>query len=390
MTNYYQILGIGRHADSTQIRAAYKRLAMAYHPDHNPGNPEAEELFKRVNEAYHVLSDSLKKSRYDEQMFPQYHATPEAERVRRQRVVYTPGKRGSYYKIDKEYFRHQGLSVLIYIVLAGFCFALMNSIQYFVELRRSRTYRDNTLELKQAGSLFGAGKFDDAFARVNALTLKAPLELRIHSTLDSLMIALRTKADFKFKEEDYSTATAYYLVIKKHENPVSLETMRKISIGQYYLGNYKESLDAMTFLYERHPDNAELVYSMAVLNLEKMNNATEALKYFDKAKTILINKLSDNTSLAAITKISPSDELFSDVLIGRAEANIALGKFKDAISDCNSAIETNPAAGSAYKFRAMANSKLGKTETLCSDISKAVKLGIVDTAAQELQRQFCR
>ncbi|MEO5979524.1 MAG: DnaJ domain-containing protein, partial [Chryseolinea sp.] len=322
MTNYYQILGIGRHADSTQIRTAYKRLAMAYHPDLNH-NPEAEELFKVVNEAYRTLSDSLKKARYDEQMFPQHHPRVEAERLRRQGVVYTHRTKKDYYKIDKQYFRHQALSILAFIVLAGCCFALMNGIQYFVEQRQLRSYHENSFELKQAGSLFGAGKFDDAFTRVRALTLKAPLEVRVHYTFDSLMITLRKKANLKFEEKDYATSMAYYMVIKKHENPVDPETMRKISIGQYYLGNYRESLEAMNFLYETYPDNAELVYSMAVLNLEKLKNPSEALKYFNISKSILMRKLSGQASLMAVSETAPTAELLSDVLIGSAEANIS-------------------------------------------------------------------
>ena len=80
MTNYYEILGIDVNAASGQIRAAYKRLAMEHHPDRNPGNVQAEEVFKLVNEAYHTLSDPLKKSRYDALLFPRHTPTPEEQR----------------------------------------------------------------------------------------------------------------------------------------------------------------------------------------------------------------------------------------------------------------------------------------------------------------------
>ena len=78
MGTFYQILGIDHSASSAQIRAAYKKKAMLYHPDHNPGSREAEEMFKAVNEAYHVLADPLKKARYDSQFYvPISYATPE-------------------------------------------------------------------------------------------------------------------------------------------------------------------------------------------------------------------------------------------------------------------------------------------------------------------------
>ena len=65
MNDYYEILEIGRNASAIEIRAAYKRQAMLYHPDRNSGDKEAEEKFKLINEAYHILSDPLKKFRYD-------------------------------------------------------------------------------------------------------------------------------------------------------------------------------------------------------------------------------------------------------------------------------------------------------------------------------------
>lgn len=65
MTNYYAILGLPMYAQREAVRAAFKKLAFQFHPDRNPGNPEAEERFKAINEAYHVLYDPVKKDRYD-------------------------------------------------------------------------------------------------------------------------------------------------------------------------------------------------------------------------------------------------------------------------------------------------------------------------------------
>lgn len=65
MSDYYQLLGVSREAGSEEIKKAYRKLALEYHPDRNQGSKEAEERFKEVTEAYEVLRDSEKRAMYD-------------------------------------------------------------------------------------------------------------------------------------------------------------------------------------------------------------------------------------------------------------------------------------------------------------------------------------
>lgn len=64
--DYYEVLGISKNADATEIKKAYRKLALKYHPDKNPGDKEAEEKFKEAAEAYDVLSNDDKRRRYDQ------------------------------------------------------------------------------------------------------------------------------------------------------------------------------------------------------------------------------------------------------------------------------------------------------------------------------------
>ena len=64
--DYYEGLGVNRDASDEEIKKAYRKLAMKHHPDRNPDNPKAEDLFKEAKEAYETLSDDQKRAAYDQ------------------------------------------------------------------------------------------------------------------------------------------------------------------------------------------------------------------------------------------------------------------------------------------------------------------------------------
>ncbi len=67
--DYYEVLGLSKGASESEIKSAFRKMALKYHPDRNPGDKEAEEKFKEVNEAYGILSDPEKKAKYDQFVF---------------------------------------------------------------------------------------------------------------------------------------------------------------------------------------------------------------------------------------------------------------------------------------------------------------------------------
>ncbi|NPV55554.1 MAG: DnaJ domain-containing protein [Anaerolineae bacterium] len=119
--DYYKILGVSRGASSDEIKKAYRKLAMQYHPDRNPGNKTAEDKFKEINEANEVLSDPKKRARYDQlgESYNRYQQTGGAPGGFNWKEWYTPGNSG---RVDADAFGDifgQGFSEFFYSVFGG-------------------------------------------------------------------------------------------------------------------------------------------------------------------------------------------------------------------------------------------------------------------------------
>ncbi len=93
--NYYDILEVGEHASDEEIKKAYRTKALKYHPDTNAGNTAAEEMFKKINEAYSVLSDEGKRASYDMSL----HGDPNAA-FNNQPYTNNPFNNGNAYQYD--------------------------------------------------------------------------------------------------------------------------------------------------------------------------------------------------------------------------------------------------------------------------------------------------
>ena len=392
MQDYYEALGVNRTASQTQIKIAFKKMAMRYHPDRNPGNKQAEETFKFLNEAYHALSDPVKRSRYDARFHIITEEINEAywQDIRRQRYQQWREKRDSYYRLDKNYFKIQGLAFLVFLLIAGFCFAVINTAHYYVRQQQMEKWRANSLQLKQVNGLFGMGKFHDAFTMINSMEARDPLDFRFGFVRDSLVAALRQRADEEFKKKDFRSAVSHYIVLKNYEHPIRYETLENMSMCQYYLGNFRESLEALKHLHNQQPGNLGLVYKIALINLEKLDNPQEALQYFTMGKKLFKENLSRVYGNAFQVVMNPQDvpDIYYSIFRGRALSNMKVGNHAEAITDSNWAIFLRPDNSEGYYLRAVANINANAFGVACDDIYKARQLGSKE--ASSLERKYCR
>lgn len=381
MINYYAILDIDQDASSTELRAAYKRQAMVYHPDRNAGDKDAEEQFKLVNEAYHVLSDPLKKAKYDAGLDPYSpnHFSDEYWREVKKRRYYAYRRAQTYtYRVDRDYYQVQALAFLVFILLSGLCFTIIHTVNYFIDLRQANHWRENSQHLKQVNALFDAGQFNEAFTLIKGLKQNEPLEFRFTFAQDSLLSELRVRAEHEFNTKNFEEASYYYSILGKEENPVRMETLQKIASCKYYLGEFGESLHALKQLLNQQPWNLDLLYQIATINMDNLGDKKEALNYLTMGKKLFKKNLSEVYGSAFEVVMDPTDvpDIYYYIFIARAKVNMDLNNYEEAVTDCNWAISLRKDIAEPYRMRAISKFRHARFRSGCEDLNRAAVLGL--------------
>jgi curved DNA-binding protein CbpA len=397
--DYYHILGLPQTATAAQIRAAFKRLAMQYHPDRNPNNPIAEEIFKQVNEAYHILSDPLKKSRYDSRFYTYEtqsatHAAEEYAREmrRRQHQARRPyaQRTEKTYTITGNYFKVQGLAFLVFLVLSGISFGIVHLASFLFDRYEARIHHENILKAQEANTLFGAGKIDEAIGLINQLTKNAPMEFVFRDTRDSLIEEVGRMGGVNFTNRNYERALHYFQYYKKYQERGQSETLELIYICQFNIGQYHEALQSLKQLHSEKPWSLELIYRIATLNLDHLNNQQEAMFYLDLGEKTFRSNMTDIYGEAFMIMLDPKDipDRYYEIFILKADTEISLNNYKEAEPDLELAIYLRPERPEGYRSRAILNGLRQKYQSACADLRKAKTLGA--NGIEELQAKYCR
>lgn len=398
VTDYYQILGLSQTATAAQIRTAFKRLAMQYHPDRNPNNPMAEEIFKQVNEAYHILSDPLKKTRYDSRFYTyetqssnqaaEEHWREVRRKQQQTRRKYAPPPEKTY-TITGNYFKIQGLAFALFLVMSGISFGIVHTASFFFNQYQASIHRENQRKAQEVTALFGSGKIDEAITQIISLNKTAPMENVFQETHDSLVSEIKQRAEQNFTNRNFKEALSYYQYFKKYQDHGQTEILEKIAVCQYNTALYAEALQSLKQLHSEKPWSLELIYDIAKLNLNQLNNATEALFYFNLGEKTFRENMTNIYGEAFMVMMDPKDipDRYYEIFIAKAQLELKLKDYKEAEPDLELAIYLRPARSEGYKVRAELNIEQQRYKSVCTDLRKAKELGATDIS--ELQSKYC-
>ena len=369
-------------------------MAFKYHPDQNGHDPDAEERFKQINEAYQVLSDPVKKSKYDffrnysdstrsyKQNGPDSH--PYSYPFGKEKTVYNRYgeynwrtapryKKWKYYKIDKEYFRIQKITLGIFIAMIFLAASINMGRNYIREMQEERIRAANRMTRDSARVEFINRNYDVAMSMMERLLVNTN-DFKYFEERDSLMKELHRIAIDRFDSKNFSDASDLFSIIYKHEDPVTMQTLARLSEAFLKSGRTKDGLEMLEKLLEKDPDNLELLLQISKLYFEELQLAEKAVPYLVHAKNVFrqiqISVYGRAFEMIMVPEASP--RIYFSLFSMRARVHMALMDYDEAYKDLNWAIFLSPEDGEMYKLRAECGIKTNYLYRVCGDLSKAV------------------
>lgn len=396
MLDFYQILGIPRSADPGTIKAAYKKLALKYHPDRNSGDKWAEEQFKQVNEAYQTLIDPQKKNRYDFLLNYSYqtkhvYTTPKPPPRQPPKETNVYNRYGRYdwrnapryktapvYKVDKNYFKNQVLAFAVVIAFAAIAVSFAKINQYLDEKEAARIEQYNNQKVAEAQTLYNKGQYRESLEMIIKLENDNPIEHKFYEAKDQMLSNLNIMAVNQFNEADYSQAVSKLEVLRDFQHPMRLKTWQLMAECYMKLEEYRKAAHAYDYILIRDAGNLQLMLKIAELYQYKLNNIEKAIDYYTEARYTFKKYQSDAYGDAFEFIIDPKEvpESYFEMFKIRAELMFKQANYEEVIKDCNWAIFLRPERSEMYFLRGRAKYNLGQKDRACLDLKRALDRGL--------------
>ena len=422
MSTFYDILGIKKTATEEEIKRAFRKLAVQYHPDKNPGNLHAEEKFKSINQAYQILSDPIKKRAYDQRLeYIEFSIRNQAARRQQRNTAtnyssrhqttytktytsYNPGyaqrrrrKTASSQKRttkedDQRFFKQLGLFFGVFAAII--LFAFYNGIKE-VEYQKEEV---GWVEIPSPSKLYNQiihdaenGNYESAYETLMLLDSEYA-SAQVDEARKILASKIWNEAKTLFDRQSYQEAIeklnilSYYNLIRS--SGLSVEDFNII----YFRAAFKDGSEeeAINSLIKVSSDSIDLYKAYALIGksyMEKENYQT-AYKYLKNAVSIISNnyvKRYGNAYFMLDMFIIP--DIHYEVFCNKALAEINLNKIEEAETTLNFIESNKPKAARAFYIHSVMEMNQGNRNLSCTLFSQAQQKDSLLT--DETLRTYC-
>lgn len=379
MRNYYEILGIPEEASHYEIKAAFKKLAMMYHPDKHAGDPQMEERFKEINMAYQVLSDPIQKANYDYRLkysVPTYDYVPPP-----------PPRPGPYrrpvYKgeFTKEDLRRNTVGTLwafgLALALATVSMAAMQGYSYYQDYKLEALLGERRIVFDQAVDEAEHGHIKEALDILSVFSTFYKEEQYIRDYKKNLIETTIRDADLLFEAGNYSKALHYYETVYPYMVYHTFDFHYRMAQCYQQTASYKKSLEMYERLLESGLRKQHIFHNMAKIYRDNLRDYEQSLHYYHKAADVAINNYIKTFGEAYIILIHagnvPAEDL--DIFLGEARGYLLVGNVEQALHETKWLANVWPKRNAIFLLRADCYRAVGNEAVACQYIDLAARVG---------------
>ncbi len=408
MTNYYHILGISQSASQREIKEAYRKLALRYHPDKNPDNAYAEERFKEISHAYHILRDPQRKAQHDHSLAyaafkqetakatyttytsppPYAYESPQQRARRRSRGNWqASGPRPAV--TSKKNLVATAWAFGIIIALALVVFGLTSYQSYHQEQVRARQDELAAGIYKEAEELFMQRNYEQSLKLLKTIDEQHNISYDAGHLRQNIFNTIEEEANQNYEQRNYRQAAAGFQLLADNKPEYDALTFAKLVSSYEMIPDYPHAISAYTEVIKAEPYTIEARLGIARL-FYNLGEHKKALEYYREASDIVImeyqNLYGKAYALAVDPRRTPESHYQLHCRLGLTYSE--LGMFREAQSALKWAIFLRPEAPEAHFLMGNTFRKEGRSGEACKKWKEAKKHGSREAASQ--LKKYCK
>lgn len=319
MQNHYYTLGLSESASPEEIKAAFKRLAVKYHPDKHHGDRAMEEKFKSVNEAYQVLSDPYKKAQFDLQLnyekfaasqpqTPTHDYRPPHKRYGGRpnygsgRVNYKENNRATLYAFAITF----GIALMVMLVKGSYDLYLQKKFEAFLEDRRGR--------YDEAITLYEQNEIRNSLLILADLAPFYSEETDMQEFRSGALEDIMFKGEERYLERDFENAVRYYELVEQFSPYRPMAMKAHLAQSYRYTDQPEKSIRMLKSLIESNYQVVNTLLEIAEVYDHELEDTKMAKDYMELARDVAVSQYESRFGLAYMLMVTeehiPRDHYF--------------------------------------------------------------------------------
>lgn len=374
MTNYYQFLGISQTASQEEIKSAFKKKAIQYHPDKHAGDVHMEELFKKINSAYQTLSNSYSKSKYDLSLNRPSPPPP----IYRYYHHYTKTPFRPPPTYSKRISSEENIKSTLYAFLFAFVVGLIVYsgiwiLKYIRAEEKAEFLAERQLIFDSAKEANNRGDISNSLKILSHFKYFDQTEADIRAYKKKLLLTTLIKANQYLKNENYQKALEIFDILEPYPISSFLNFKRKKAKAYKGIGDFQSTIEIYEEIYQEGYRTTSFYYEIGITYEEGSSNFKQALYFYKRAAeyaTIEYETILGKGYPVMITA-DHIPELYYYIYVKLANAYYETNDFQQAINSLKWAKEIWPDSAMSYLISAKCHQALNEITLACADYNMA-------------------